>query len=332
LTGLVAEQAAATPAGPHLQASLGNREQSAAGRFGWAKGRHLLQVYAVGARVAADEGDYAFADVGAAYTFTGSITPGLAWLDEAGTRSTVHANALWMDLPLLRAETAGRILRPVQWDKSTGYYGALLSGYLRQGRTTETAEVELNDAGMDMQTRQEIRLGIDHAFKSVPVQVYLKRVWDVVSADGQPKTAGQIVTAYDQLGARLRLAVNDSFTCGFTADAFALEGLEANAGSAVRLGFEATWRTRQAGTFTLADEWGEVLQNRRHDPFYDLPASHYATAGWQRALGRYATVALQAGYGRGPSVQPFGYFGPAGPELNDGSRQFTGRVAVNFAR
>ncbi len=332
VSGLVAEEASTPLGGPHLQLSLGNREQSAAGQFGWAKGRHQLKLYAVGSRFAADEGDYGFADAGASYTFAGSITPGFAWLGEAGTRSTVHADALWMDLPLLRAETAQQTLRPVQWNTSTGYFGALLSGFLRQGRTTETAEVDWSGLGMAMQARQEVRLAIDHAFASVPVHVYLKRVWDVVDANGQPKTAEQIVTAYDQLGAQLHVAVSESLTCGFTADAFALEGFDANAGSAVRLGFAATWVTPKAGTFTVADDWGRVMRNRRNDPFYDLPASHYATARWQRPLGRNLSVALQAGYGQGPGVQPFGYFGPETPGLNNGARQFTCRVAVNFTR
>ena len=332
VSALVAQQATSPLDGPVLQASLGSRDQSAAGQYGWARGWHQLKAFAVGSRFAADEGTYDFANVGAAYTFAGSVPVGRPWLEEAGTRSTVQASALWMALPILREQSGQPVLRPVNWHTSTGYYGAFLSGYLRQGRTTEIAEVELNGMGMDIQCRKEGRLAIDHNFAPVPVHVYLERVWDIVDDSGQPKTGEQIVTAYDQLGAELRLPAIESVTLGFSADVFALEGVETNAGSAVRLGFEAVWPTRNAGTFSVADAWGQVTQNRRDDPFYDLPASHYATVRWQRALGRYSSVALQAAYGKGPSVQPFGYFGTQTPELNNGSRQLAFRVAVNFAR
>ena len=49
-------------------------------------------------------------------------------------------------------------------------------------------------------------------------------------------------------------------------------------------------------------------------------------------LNRSASVAVQAAYGEGPSVQPFGFFGTATPELNNGSRQLAFNVAVHYAR
>jgi hypothetical protein len=332
VSGLVADQATAALDGPGLRVSLGNRDQSVGTQYGWARGWHQFKAFAVGSSFDADEGTYSFANVGAAYTFSGSVFPGRPWLEEAGTRSTFQASALWMAMPVLREQSGQPNLRPVNWDTSTGYFGAFLSGFLRQGRTTELAEIELSGMGMSLSCRQEGRLAVDHAFASVPLHVYLARVWDLVGANGQPKTGQQVVTAYDQLGAQLRLPAGEALTFGFATDAFVLEGLDTNAGSAIRLGFDATWQTRNAGTFMVGNDWGRVTRNSRHDPFYDLPASQYAVFRWQQTIGRYSSVTVQTGYGRGPSVQPFGYFGAVTPELNNGSRLLTFRVSVHYAR
>ena len=331
VSDLVADQAASFIDEPYLRAGLGNREQSARAQYGWAAGGHQFKGYAVGSRFKADEGTYDCADVGAAYTFDGSVSLGRPWLQEAGTRSTLFASALWMGMPLLRPAPGQPTLRPIPWHRSTGYYGALLSGYLRQRRTMETAEIEGNGSGLQMQSRQEARLSVDHAFESFPIHVYLQRVWDLVDADGQPKKGGQVVTAYDKLGAQLRVQAAKTLTVGCTADAFALGGLDANAGSAVRLGIGATYQTRNAGSFSVADDWGKVVHNRAQDPFYNLPMSHYATIRWQRPLNRLSLVGISAGYGKGPTVQPMGFFGAMTPELNNGSRQITCRIAVIVA-
>jgi hypothetical protein len=314
---------------PHLRLTLSNREQSASVQYGWANAHNQIKGYALGSRFEADEGRYGIGEAGVSYTFQGSILIDRLWLQEAGIRSDVNGGALWMETPLLRPAQGQPTLATTPWNCVTSFQGAFLSGYLRQGGTTETVEFEGSGITCIPGAKNEFRLAIDHAFKSVPINVYFQRVLNFVNRPGQPnKKLQRIETAYDKLGARLRLQPAKALTFGATADAFALEGTENNGGTAIRIGIEATFQTQNVGSFTLGDDWGKVLRNPTRDSFYDLPDSQYATLGWRLPLGKLWSVGVQAGYGKGPTIQPFGTFGAVSPALNNGSRQITGLISM----
>jgi hypothetical protein len=317
---------------PHLKLALSNREQSASVQYGWANAHNQIKGYALGSRFHADEGTYGIGEAGVSYTFHGSIFIDRPWLQEAGMRTGVYVGALWMETPLLRPAQGQPTLATTPWNCATSLQGAFLSGYLRQGGTSETVEFEGSGMTRIAGAKNECRLAIDHAFKSVPINIYIQRVLDFVGESGQPnKTPTRLKTAYDKFGARLHLQLAKALTFGVTTDGFALEGIENNGGTAVRIGIEATFQTQKVGSFTLGDDWGKVLRNPTRDPFYDLPESQYATLGWRLPLGKLASVGVQAGYGKGPTIQPFGTFGAVSPALNNGSRQITGLISITFA-
>lgn len=328
----VVAEAGAPSGGPKVRLALDNREQTAGLHYGWEAGaQQQFKAYAVAARFDADEGTYAFTNLGAAYAGHGSVSIGRPWLEEAGFSALGYGGGLWMDSPILRPAPGRTVLRSVAWRRSTALYGAVVSGFLRQGRTTETAEVEHSAVTLPTQGWTELRFAIDHAFAAVPLEAYWRRVWNVANANGQPKNAAQVVTAYDRLGARWHWRPAETVTVGLTADGFALGGVENGEAAALRCGVDATWRAGGAGEFTLGEEWGKVVRNRTRDPYYDLPATHRATLGWRRPVGGHASVSVQAGYGEGPPIQPLGDFGRHLPGLDDGARQWIGRATLTMA-
>jgi len=268
------------------------------------------------------EGEVKLDAIGIAGQVTKNETLSHHLLDAVGYEASGKLGYLQISAPNIAKDTLFTSGKE-RMSRQNLFLGVDIKGYARIDQTTGKLALRASSidawkketAGANISTPDnQLTPSLEYRLKTLPVTIEAGRTLQVTGKDQFSKV--DLKTAYDKVNIVVdRRGHKDAVVIISNSEAYLFGGAEQRDAIGLRQLLSVAVPTEKHGEFSVIFDISKIIENKKEDPFYDLPLFASLKAQWKKAVGRLIEIGTDVEMRKGNS--PFFLFEQPGSVLAD---------------